>query len=335
VLLISHLAPSILLANCLSFPLLAVAQPVAPAEPSGAVLPKATPVAASPEAKSESIREAWTRLRSWSLADFFDWIRLHGLSILVIAVAMAGILWLANRLQQQLVRLLARHTSRGTVAEQENRARTLVGVLHNTLRSTTIALGLIMILEEVGLPIGPLLGGVAVVGLAVAFGAQSLIKDYFTGFLVLLEQQYIIGDVVKIGAITGQVEQITLRLTMLRDMEGSAHFIPHGQINLVSNLTHGWSQALFDLTVPNFETVERIRDLFFELARDLRSDPTYGPMIVSDPDLLGVDSLGEATFTVKFALRTLPLKRWEVKRELLRRLKDRFQHEQIKVTVPA
>jgi moderate conductance mechanosensitive channel len=295
-----------------------------------------SPTPAQPPIPStDSVRDAWNKLRSWSLADFLDWIRLHGVSIVVITLAMCGILWIANRLHRRLVPLLARHTTRGTAAEQENRARTLVGVLHNTLRTMTIALGVIMILEEIGLPIGPLLGSVAVIGLAVAFGAQSLIKDYFTGFLVLLEQQYMIGDVVKIGAITGQVEHITLRVTMLRDQEGAVHFIPHGQINLVSNLTHGWSQAVFDLNVPSSESVERIHDVFFDLARDLRSDSTYGPMIVNDPTMLGVDSLGEATCTIKFALKTLPLKRWEVKRELLRRLKERFQREQIKVTVPA
>jgi moderate conductance mechanosensitive channel len=310
---------------CLASPPLALAQ-VAPAAP------KTDAPASSAENVHEPLREA---LANWSLARFLDWIREHGLSILVIVLAMTAVLWLANQLPKRLVPLLIRSARRGSAAERENRARTLAGVLSNTLRTATIVLGLVMILEEIGLKIGPLLGGVAIVGLAVAFGAQSLIKDYFTGFLVLLEQQYMIGDVVKIGAITGQVEQITLRLTMLRDLEGAAHFIPHGQINLVSNLTHGWSQALFDLTVPNFESVERIRDLFFELARELRSDSTYGPMIVNDPEMLGVDSLGEATYTIKFVLRTLPLKRWEVKRELLRRLKDRFQHEQIKVTVPA
>jgi small conductance mechanosensitive channel len=152
---------------------------------------------------------------------------------------------------------------------------------------------------------------------------------------VLLEQQYMIGDVIKIGAITGQVEQITLRVTVLRDTEGAVHFIPHGQINVVSNLTHGWSQAVFDMNVPAGEEVERVRKLFFELAAELRSDSTYGPMILDDPQMLGVDALADATFTVKFALKTLPLKRWQVKRELLRRIKDKFQELKIRVSVPA
>jgi moderate conductance mechanosensitive channel len=259
----------------------------------------------------------------------------HSLIIVAILTVAAIILWIANRLHGRLVRLLSGRDRRGTVAENENRARTLVGVLHAALRTVVIAVALIMVLEEIGVKVGALLGGVAIAGLAVAFGAQSLIKDYFTGFLVLLEQQYMIGDVVKISGITGQVEKITLRITVLRDVEGAVHFIPHGQITLVSNLTHDWSQAVFDLIVAASENVERVRDTFFALARELREDSTFGPMILDDPKMLGVDALGDATYTVKFSLRTLPLKRWEVKRELLRRMKTRFQELQVKVTVPA
>jgi small conductance mechanosensitive channel len=288
--------------------------------------------------ESAPVRLWLIKMRSWSLPDFIAWLRGHGFNIVFILVAAAAILWLANRFHKRLVIFLA--GGRGTAVEQENRARTLVGVMHNALRTTVIAVACIMLLEEIGLNIGPLLGGVAVFGLAVAFGAQTLIKDYFTGFLVLLEQQYMIGDVVKISGnnfsgLTGQVEQITLRVTMLRDAEGAVHFIPHGQITVVSNLTHGWSQALFDLKVGCETDVKRVHALFDKLVAELREDKTFGPMILNDPEMLGVDSLGDNTVTVRFAVKTLPLKRWEVKRELLRRIHDQFQVENIKVSVPA
>ena len=308
--------------------------PPQPPIPVAAAAQKTDASKSDADKKPDSVRDAVAKLRSWTLVDFINWLREHGVSVIAIVIVMSSILWLTNSLHKRLVAILARHTSRGTTAEQENRARTLVGVMLNALRSTTIALGLMMILEEIACRSARYWEA----SRSSAWpwrSAQSLIKDYFTGFLVLLEQQYMIGDVVRISGITGQVEQITLRVTLLRDLEGSAHFIPHGQINLVSNLTHGWSQAVFDLNVPNVESVERIRGLFFELAGNLRSDANYGSMILNDPDLLGVDSLGDSTFTIKFALRTLPLKRWEVKRELLRRLKERFQREQIKVTIRA
>jgi small-conductance mechanosensitive channel len=296
--------------------------------------------AKSAEAKAEArkpdaVRDTLDRVRSWSLPGFIAWLQRHGIAVAGIVLVSACILWVANGLHKRLVRLLAGATSRASAYEQENRARTLVGVLHNALRTTVIAIATIMVLDEVGLPIGPLLGGVAVVGLAVAFGAQSLIKDYFTGFLVLLEQQYMIGDVIKIGGVTGQVEQISLRLTVLRDLEGAVHFVPHGQITLVSNLTHGWSQAVFDLNVATSEHVERVREIFFELAKEVREDAKFSGMVLNDAEMLGVESLGDNTFLVKFAIKTLPLKRWEIKREILRRIKDRFQQLSIKITIPA
>jgi small conductance mechanosensitive channel len=299
----------------------------------GWALAQAPPTA--PQRTAAAGLSLWERLRSLSLADVSRWLAEHGFPVAVILVAMFVTLWIANRLHQRLVTLIASYGERGTRAEQENRARTVVGVLHNALRTAVYTIGLLMILDQVGVKTGTLLGGVAVAGLAVAFGTQSLIKDYFTGFLVLLEQQYMIGDVIKIGTITGQVERITLRLTVLRDLDGAVHFIPHGQITVVSNLTHGWSQAVFDLNVPTAEHVERVRNLFRELAAGLRSDPNYGSMLLGEPVMLGVDALGDATFTLKFYIRTLPSKRWEVKRELLRRIKERFQKENIKVSVPA
>jgi len=298
---------------------------------------KATAAKTEEKKKPDTLGQWIEKVRSWSLPGFLAWLRDHGFNIVLILVLASAILWLANRFHKRLVFLLA--GGRGTAAEQENRARTLVGVIHNALRTVVVATAAMMVLEEIGLSIGALLGGVAVAGLAVAFGAQSLIKDYFTGFLVLLEQQYMIGDVVKISGsnisgVTGQVEQITLRVTVLRDVEGAVHFIPHGQITVVSNLTHGWSQAVFELQVPRSEHVGRVQSLFFELAQAMRGDPTYGPMILNDPEMLGVESLGDNSFTIRFTLKTLPLKRWEVKRELLRRIRDRFQELNIKVSVP-
>ncbi len=289
------------------------------------------------EKTPDPVQQWIQKVRSWSLPGFIAWLRDHGFNIVLILVLATVILWLANRFHKRLVIFLA--GGRGTAAEQENRARTLVGVMHNALRTVVIGTAVMMLLAEIGVNIGALLGGVAVAGLAVAFGAQSLIKDYFTGFLVLLEQQYMIGDVVKISGnnfsgLTGQVEQISLRVTVLRDVEGAVHFIPHGQITVVSNLTHGWSQAVFDVKVDCAEHVERVRELFFGLAKQLREDKTYGPMILNDAEMLGVDSLGDNSYTIKFTLKTLPLKRWEVKRELLRRIQDKFQELKIKVSVP-
>jgi small-conductance mechanosensitive channel len=160
--------------------------------------------------------------------------------------------------------------------------------------------------------------------LAVAFGTQNLIKDFFTGFLLLLEDQYGVNDYVTVGGISGVVQRITLRVTVLRDLDGTTHFIPHGTITTVSNMTHDGSRAVFAVTVPVKEDVDRTIAILAELGKALRQDSVYGKWILSDPEMLGVDQLGDSTVVIKFFLETVLLKQWDVKRELLRRIKNQL-----------
>jgi small conductance mechanosensitive channel len=308
------------------------------ASPSSELLPgvdlaKSKP-AESEKSAAEKRAEEETPFRVPTIGDLRVWVREHGLTVLAIVAVITVILWLAGRMQGRIVKLLARGDERGQSVEREARARTLVGVLNNALRTAAITVGAIMILDEFAVPIGPLLGGVAVVGLAVAFGAQSLIKDYFTGFMVLLEQQYVLGDVIKIGEISGQVENITLRLTVLRDFEGRVHFIPHGQITTVTNMTHGWSRAVIDIGVAYDEDPDRVIGVLLDLARELRADPQFGPLILEDASMLGVDTLGDSSVVIKFGIKTRPAKQWEVKREMLRRIKRRFAELGIEIPYP-
>jgi len=194
--------------------------------------------------------------------------------------------------------------------------------------------GLVMILDEFGVPVVPLMGGAAVMGLAIAFGAQNLIRDYFCGFMMLLEDQYSINDVARIGNISGLVEHITLRITVLRDLEGVRHFIPHGTITSVSNLTHGWSRALFDIQVAYKEDVDRVMATLVELGKDMRTDPQLGAQILEDPEMLGVDALADSGVIIKFFMKTRPLQQWPVKREMLRRIKNRFDELGIEIPFP-
>ncbi len=211
---------------------------------------------------------------------------------------------------------------------------TLVGVFSNTATIALVTGTVLMVLDELGVPIGPLMGGAAVFGLAVAFGAQNLIRDYFTGFMVLLEDQYGVNDVVKIGDAAGAVEKITLRMTVLRDLEGSLHFIPHGTITQVINMTHGWSRAVVDVGVAYNENPDKAMNALVEIGKELREDPKFSPLILDGPEMLGVDALGDSAVTIKFFLKTQPSQRWFVKRELLRRIKIRFDELQIEIPFP-
>lgn len=285
--------------------------------------------------EAETAQQAVAALNNpFSPRNMLAWLADHGLRILLILGAALVALWLGHLLEQRLILLIAIRSSRGNREERENRAKTLVSVLHNALRTVTVGAATVMVLDECGVPVGPILGGAAVLGLAVAFGAQSLIKDYFTGFMVLMEQQYMIGDVVKIGDVTGQVERISLRMTVLRDLEGRVHFIPHGQIATVTNLTHEWSRAVFEIRVAYKENVDRVIDVLLELARAIRKDPAYSYMILEEPVMLGVEAFGESAVVIKFMIKTRPIKQWDVKRELLRRIKKRFDELGIEIPVP-
>jgi len=262
------------------------------------------------------------------------WVVERGPRVLGIILGMFAVLWLTRRGETQIVRLLAGRSDRGSPEDRENRARTLVGVLHSAATIAVIAGGSLMILTELGVNIVPLMGGAAVVGLAVAFGAQNLIRDYFYGFTILLENQYTVNDVVKIGDIAGQVERITLRVTVLRGLDGTVHFVPNGEITRVSNMTHGWSRALFDIPVAYKEDVDRVMQILIDLAKELRRDPEYRGLILESPEMLGVDDFGDSAVVIKFFLKTRPLKQWAVKREMLRRIKKRFDELGIEIPFP-
>lgn len=286
------------------------------------------------DAADEALRRVETLQNPFTPRNLLQWLVDHGPPILGVIFAIMVTLWLSRVLGRRLIGLLVGRGLRDSLEERENRAHTLAGVVHNAVNVGAVAVGIVTILDEVGVPVGPVMGGAAVLGLAVAFGAQSLIKDYFTGFMLLVEQQYLVNDVVKIGDIAGQVERISLRMTVLRDIEGQAHFIPHGQITTVSNLTHSWSRAVFDIGISYSENVDRAIDELICLARELRQDPQFGRLITEDVTMLGVDKLAESAIIIKFFLKTRPLQQWSVKRELLRRIKNRFDELGIEIPYP-
>ena len=266
--------------------------------------------------------------------NLLQWLIDHGPKLLAILIAMSTLLRVSRVLEGRFVSLVANRGRIGNREERESRAKTLLGIFHNVANILILGGGVVALLDEVGIPVAPLIGGAAVVGLAVAFGAQSLIKDYFTGFLVLLEQQYMVNDVVKIGDVTGQVERITLRITMLRDLEGRVHFIPHGQIGTVTNTTHGWARAVFDIRVTYRENIDRVIEILMQLAGELRKSDAYSKLILDDPVMLGVESLTESGVLVKFHIKTRPLQSADVKREMLRRIKNKFDELGIEFSCP-
>ncbi|MHB1422383.1 MAG: mechanosensitive ion channel family protein [Gemmataceae bacterium] len=284
------------------------------------------------EAAEEKIAQLQNPFRPRNIV---HWLLHHGPRLFLVALGTLIFHRLSRAFSRRVVQLMSQGTSkRGTRQDRENRAQTLAGVFNSALSLLILGGGSLMMLDEVGIPIVPLMGGAAVIGLAVAFGAQNLIKDYFSGFMVLLEDQYGINDVVQIGAVSGMVEHISLRTTVLRDLEGIVHFVPHGTITTVSNQTHGWSRALFDVGIDYKENVDRVMQVLLELGHEMRNDPMFGPLILDDPEMLGVDNLADSSVILKFFIKTRPLQQWTVKREMLRRIKKRFDELGIEIPYP-
>ncbi len=221
-----------------------------------------------------------------------------------------------------------------TLDERQQRIETLSRAFRSALTVIILVVGILTVLSEFGINVSVLLGGAAVFSLAIAFGAQSLVKDYFSGFMILTENQYRVGDVVQINTVSGVVEDISLRMTILRDLEGVAHFIPHSEIRIVSNLTHGWARVALDLKVAYKENVDTVMEVVLEVARALKEDEVFGKLILDEPEMLGVDAFVESGVIVKVLIKTMPLKQWLVKREFLRRIKNRFDELNIEIAIP-
>ncbi len=159
-------------------------------------------------------------------------------------------------------------------------------------------------------------------------------RDYFTGFMILLEDQYELGDLVTIGSVTGRVEKVNMRTTMLRDLEGRVHFIPNGEVKSVTNRSYVWGRAVIEVPISYQENVDRVMDVLLEVAEEMRADPEFGPWVTDEPVMLGVDKFTDYGVVIKFMLKTLPDKPFPVRRQMLRRVKNKFDAEGIEISVP-
>lgn len=261
------------------------------------------------------------------------WVMTRGPRILM-TVLVIGILLLITRLTFARIARLMIRKGRGEEESRVNRAETLAISFRSVVQMIIVVVGTLIVFEEAGIDIATVLGGAAIIGLAVAFGAQNLMRDYFTGFMILIEDQYELGDLVTIGDATGVVEKVNMRTTVLRDLEGRVHFVPNGQIRQVTNRTYEWARAVFDIAVAYKEDVDRVMALLVELANEMRVDPDYKDDIIEEPLMLGVDGFGDAAVTIKFMLKTKPDKMFPIRRELLRRIKNRFDEEGIQIPIP-
>jgi len=218
--------------------------------------------------------------------------------------------------------------------ERMKRTETLARIVEATARVLVLIAAFLMVMKEVGIEIGPLLAGAGILGLAVSFGAQNLVRDVIAGFFILLENHMNVGDVVQVAGVAGLVESMGLRVTVLRDLEGKVHIVPNGEIKVVTNMTKEWSRAVIEIGVAYKEDVDRVIEVLKSVGEELRQDPEFSSMILEPMEVLGLDSFGESSVNIKVMFKTLPIKQWTVAREFRRRVKKMFDAEGIEIPFP-
>lgn len=218
--------------------------------------------------------------------------------------------------------------------ELKIRIKTLGKIFFWSSNIIIVATVIYMILGVFGISVAPLIAGAGIVGLAFGFGGQYLIRDIINGFFILIEDQYRIDDVIKVGDYGGLVEDINLRITTLRDLEGRVIIIPNGEIKTVINFTKKFAQALFDIRVAYKENVDKVMDIIKDTGKELRADSHFGRLILDDLEMLGVDDFTESAVIIKFRIKTRPIKQWDVSREFRRRLKNKFDQFGIEMPFP-
>lgn len=274
-------------------------------------------------------------LPRFSWKNVFNWQQLaNDLVEVAIIIAVSFIIYrIFKLLVRRLVAIKIEEEDPLVRRMREQRAQTLGGLFTNVALIVVATITMLTVLS-VFINIGPLLASVSVVGLAISFGAQSLVKDVISGTFILIEGQFGIGDVIKIGTAGGQVEKMTLRTTVLRDLHGAVHVIPNGEIKMVSNLTKTWSRAVLDVSFAYREDIDTVMTTLRSVGEEFHRDPQWGALLVEAPEVLGLESMTDTAVVVRMTAKTLPLKQWEVSRELRRRIKKRLDSDRL-VQVPA
>lgn len=266
-------------------------------------------------------------------AVLWAWLLTSGLRVvLVLAIAWGLLRAVRVGLDRFETRVMANAGPSGF--ENAKRTKTLSDMLQNVASLAIIVIALLTVLQELQVNIMPILTGAGILGLAVGFGAQTLVKDIISGFFLILENQVRVGDVAQINGTGGKVEAINLRTIVLRDQGGIVHIFPCGSINTLANLTKDFSYALLDIDVAYKHDTDEVVAVMVKTAEELRQDSVFGPTTLEPLEVIGVENFGESSVTIRVRMKTLPLQQWNIAREYRRRLKKNFDAARIEIPFP-
>lgn len=275
--------------------------------------------------------------QNMTLARAADWLIAKPLAILVLILIALVVRWLACRVIDRLAHRASTGTVSGalargkmsellepspeTVERRKQRADTMASLLKSIATAVIFTIVLFMVISQVGYDIGPLLASAGIIGIALGFGAQSLVKDFLNGIFMIMEDQYGVGDAVNVGAATGVVEAVGLRVTRLRDVNGTVWYVRNGEMLAVGNMSQSWSRVVLDIPVPFSEDVDRIRQLLDDVAHEVWRDPDFAGQVIEEPEVWGVERWDPDGVALRVVLKTAPDRQSPVAREVRRRVK--------------
>ncbi|HEX9682638.1 MAG TPA: mechanosensitive ion channel family protein [Acidimicrobiales bacterium] len=225
-------------------------------------------------------------------------------------------------------------TSETPSTRSAQRAETIGVVLRSLSSFVVYGFALLIVLGELGINLGPLIAGAGIVGVALGFGAQSLVRDFLSGIFMLIEDQFGVGDIIDVGEATGEVEGVSLRTTRLRDINGTVWHVPNGEIHRIGNMSQNWARALVEIDVAYATDLERAKEVLGSIAQGLADDPDWKHSFIDAPEVVGVERLGADGISIRVWAKVRPLKQWELQRELRQRIKAGFDREGIEIPFP-
>ena len=287
--------------------------------------------------------DSWTcaAVYDWTgnetLANGATWLIGKPLAILVIIVGAVLVRWLASKAIDRVVRraeIAPIPGGKHGFNRRAQRAKSLGSLLKSVTTTVVFGIAFVMVLSELGINVAPILASAGVLGLAIGFGAQNLVKDFLSGVMMMVEDQYGVGDEVDLGEAIGTVEHVALRVTRVRDVDGTVWYVRNGEILRVGNASQNWARTVLDINVGYDQDLRQVREVLQEVAHGLWDDEDYQDVILEEPEVWGVQALNPDWVTVRVTLKTAPLKQWGVAREMRERIKARFDHEGISMQVP-
>jgi len=274
-------------------------------------------------------KEVLDKLIQWSVANLPAIVVILLCALLTLKISSVSI----NKLKKTMLSRAGRRQNEN-IQEHEKRLETIFGIVRSTVRIAVLSVLAMVLLRKVGVDIAPLIAGAGIIGLAVGFGAQELVRDVISGFFLILENQVRTGDVAVINGTGGLVERIGLRTITLRDLTGTVHIVQNGKINTLSNMTKEWSAMVFDIGVAYKEDTDHVVSVMKTVAEELGNDETFAPKIIEPMEIMGVDSFGDSAVNIKARIKTTPINQWAVGREYRRRLKKAFDAAGIEIPFP-